>query len=203
MTILSAETLTNALDLIEASATVVETTAALGCAPKSKIIFAWLKASEAAGEFDPPPSPESPWCITWRDKLEFFHLHYREAVANGRANRAVGSPPIRAELEERLAAKRAGRAAAVEPSMVEQQLPPRLIVEHVTAPAVLLDPPAPPPRPSYAYKPPPIDGTHPEQGPPQEGRFVVATHRYSKAERQAGKPQVTERGLRPVQHKPD
>ena len=60
------------LDLIADGATVPETTAAIGGAPKSKIIFAWLADSEAAGEFDPPPEPDSKWCIEWRGKLEWF-----------------------------------------------------------------------------------------------------------------------------------
>ena len=54
MTILCAERLVNALDLIAGGATVVEATTAIGGAPKSKIIFAWLKNSEAAGDFELP-----------------------------------------------------------------------------------------------------------------------------------------------------
>ena len=52
VTLLCAETLVNVLDLIADGASVVETTAAIGGSPKSKIIFVWLADSADAGEFD-------------------------------------------------------------------------------------------------------------------------------------------------------
>jgi hypothetical protein len=178
----------NVLDLISDGATVVETTTAIGGAPKSKIIFSWLNDSAAAGEFDARPTPESPWCIDWRGSLDWFHLHYRTAVIDGKEIRRVRKSPLRAELEQRLAAKRA--APPVIP--VEAPTPtPRMV-----APPSVYDAPAPPPRPAYAYRrPPPLDTTN-GQGPPSEGRFVVATHRYSLDERRGGKPEVTEQGIR-------
>jgi hypothetical protein len=107
MTILSADTLLNALDLIADGVTVVETTTAIGGAPKSKIIFTWLKDSEAAGDFESPPDAASPYCVTWRENLNWFHAHYRDAVIDGKEIRRVRRSPLRAELETRLALKRA------------------------------------------------------------------------------------------------
>lgn len=199
MTILSPETLANVIELIEAGATVAETTTAVGGAPRSKIIFAWLKSSEAAAEFDARPDASSPWCITRGERLEFFHVLYREAVANGRATRSMRSPPIRRELEARVAAKRAGRVATVEPSMAEQQAPPKMIIEHVTVAPVIEPPPAPRPRPrpAYAYKSPRIEGTHGESGPPSEGRFTMAADRpKSKNERRAGTVEIVDGGIK-------
>jgi len=195
MTILCPEALTNLLDLIEDGASVVEASAAIGCAPKSKIVFAWLKASEEAGEFEPPPV--APWAVMRGDKSEWFHIAYRAAVANGRANRAMRSPAIRRELEERVEARRAGRAPAVEPSMAEQQAPPAMIIEHARRDAVVLDPKPPAPRPSYAYRAPPLDAVHGENGPPLEGRFSMVRDRpKSQRERQAGLPEITDLGVK-------
>lgn len=195
MTLLCAESLLNVLDLIADGATVVEATTAIGGAPKSKIIFAWLANSEAAGEFDPPPDPESTWCITWRDKLEWFHLHYRTAAADGKEVRKARRSPLRAELEARLAAKRV------------QPKPAAAVVTRETIPVHAPDPPEvyPPtydasgyvaPRPSYAYRSKPLDAVNTSNGPPDEGRFTVATQRYSLAERRAGKPEVTDAGIK-------
>lgn len=198
MTILSPQILENVLDLIGSGASVAETTAAIGAAPKSKIIFAWLKASEDAGEFGARPDATSPWCIA-RGELppEWFHILYRQAVADGRVTRSIRTPPIRRELEERVAAKRAGRAPAVEPSMVEQHASPKMIIEHVTVAPVMLDPPPPKPRPSYAYRAPRIEGVHGEQGPPSEGRFSITADRpKSKAERRAGTTEFSDAGIK-------
>ena len=196
MTILSADTLLNVLDLIADGATVVETTTAIGGAPKSKIIFAWLADSEAAGEFDPPPDPDSQWCLEWSGSLDWFHVHYRTAVADGKNMRAIRKSPIRADLEARLAAKRASAKPAPKENTPQ---PPRMVVDHVRQPPVIeTQPPAPPPRPAYAYRrAPPIDGTQGLNGPPLEGRFSVAAYRpKSKRERQSGLPEVTEQGIR-------
>jgi hypothetical protein len=187
VTILSPQTLLNVLDLMADGCTVVETTTAIGGAPKSKIIFAWLADSESAGEFDPPPSESSPWCITWRDKLEWFHLHYRVAVADGKEVRKARKSPLRAELEQRLAAKRAAPPAKV------SHMPPTPTPRMVAPPSVY-DAPAPPPRPAYAYRRP-LDAVNTNHGPPEEGRFTVATHRYSLDERRGGKPEVTDAGI--------
>jgi hypothetical protein len=187
-----------ALDLIESGASVVETTAAIGAAPKSKIIFQWIKTSEDAGEFGARPDASSPWCITRGDRLEWFHVLYRQALADGRVTRSIRVPPIRRDLEARLAAKRAGQVATVEPSMVEQHAPPKMIIEHVTvAPVVEPPPPAPRPRPSYAYRPPAIEGVHDENGPPLEGRFSMTADRpKSKAERRAGTIEFSDAGIK-------
>lgn len=212
MTILNPQTLVNFLDLIADGAFVSEASAAIGCAPKSKTVFGWLKNSETAGEFDPPPDAASPWCVTWRDKPDWLHVHYRTAVADGRAVRAMRSPiradledrlaaranlpvrpssSLRADLEERLAAKREGRAIV--------QPPP---VPRIAMPPTALDaPPSPPPkvvraRPSYAFRAPALDTTN-ASGPPSEGRFsVVADRPKSKRELQSGLPEVTDLGVR-------
>jgi hypothetical protein len=106
------------------------------------------------------------------------------------------TPPIRRELEERVAAKRHGRAAMVEPSMAERHAPPRMIVEHVTQAAVI-EPPPPRVRPAYAYKAPPLDGVQRESGPPQEGRFSMTADRpKSQRERQAGTIEFSDEGIR-------
>lgn len=203
MTILCADSLVNVLDLIADGATVAEATTAIGGAPKSKIIFAWLADSQAAGEFDPPPDPESKWCITWRDKIEWFHIAYREAVADGREIRKVRRSPLRAELEARLAAKR----VQPKPAVVSREpwppvydatgyVKPAPVYDHVRQEPINLDPPAPP-RPSYAYRrPPPLDAVNTRQGPPEEGRFSISRHVVSRAERKAGKPEVTEQGIK-------
>lgn len=202
MTILSPQTLLHILDLKEAGATTVETTAAIGAAPKSKIIFTWLRASEAAAEFDPPPDPSSPWCLTWGDKLDFFHLHFLAAKEGGRITRSIRVPPIRrevverlaakravepspsplrAELEERLAAKRAGQVANVEPSITEQQLPPEKIIERFRVSAV---------------KARPLDTVN-ANGPPEAGRFLmVADKPKTKEQRRAGTVEITDFGVR-------
>ena len=189
MTLLCAESLVNVLDLIADGASVVETTAAIGGAPKSKIIFVWLADSADAGEFDARPDPESKWCVTWHDKPEWFHIAYREAQAEGRELRSKRKTPLRAELEELLARKRkASENIAPAP-------PPRPPRDDVRTP-VMVDKPTPP-RPSYAYRrAAPLDATNTRNGPPEEGRFTVATHSYSRAERQAGKPSITDEGIR-------
>jgi hypothetical protein len=184
----------NVLDLIADGCTVVEATAAIGGAPKSKIIFAWLKDSEEAGEFDPPPSESDPWCIVWRDKLEFFHLHYRDAVIDGKEIRKHRRSPLRAELEQRLAAKRAPAPAQLrEPVGID----PAMKVDHVAqAPVVILDTPKPE-RPAYAYRRPPrINVEDKPQGPPEEGRFSVSRHVVSRTEARAGTIELTDQGIR-------
>lgn len=192
MTLLSPQTLLNVLDLIADGCTVVEATAAIGGAPKSKIIFAWLKDSEEAGEFDPPPSESEPWCIVWRDKLEFFHLHYRDAVIDGKEIRKHRRSPLRAELEQRLAAKRAPAPAQLgEPAGID----PAMKVDHVTQAPVILDTPKPD-RPAYAYRrPPPLDAVNNPHGPP-EGGFRVSRHVVSQSERRAGTVEITDTGIR-------
>jgi hypothetical protein len=197
MTILSPEVLSNVLDLIESGASVVETTAAIGAAPKSKIIFQWVSASRDAGEFGASPDASSPFCIVRGESPpEWFHILFEQAKADGRVTRSIRTPPIRRELEERVAAKRHGRAAMVEPSPTELHRPPRLIVEHVTSSPVSIDPPAPKARPSYAYRAPPLDTVN-ANGPPSEGRFLVASDRpKSKAERRAGTIELTDAGIK-------
>jgi hypothetical protein len=180
MTILSADTLLNVLDLIADGASVVETTAAIGGSRKSKIIFKWLKDSEAAAdEFE-----GEAWLVTWRDSEDFFHNHYRNAVIDGRELRAHRRTPLRAELEQRLAAKRAPAPAA----------PP--VYDRVVQAPIDLDPPTKPARPAYAYRrPPPLDAVNNPHGPP-EGGFRVSRHVVSRAEARAGTVEVTDQGVR-------
>jgi hypothetical protein len=197
MTILSADTLLDVLNLIADGASVVEATAAIGASPKSKIIFAWLADSADAGEFDASPDPESPWAFEWNGKLDWFHLHYRNAQEHGRELRSKRKTPLRAELEELLARKR--RASENIPLASSPPPPhhtPALVVDHVKVDPVMIDKPTPP-RPSYAYRrAPPLDAVNTPAGPPPEGRFTVATHSYSRAERQAGKPSITDEGIK-------
>lgn len=198
MTILSPQILETVIDLIESGANLTMTTAAIGAKSKnSKVIFGWIKKSEAAGEFDARPDPLSPWCIM-RGELppEWFHTLYHAAIANARATRAVRVPPIRAELQARLDARRAGRAANVAPSVAEQQAGPRLVIDHYTSAPVALNPP-PPPKPRPSNVTPRIDGVHGDQGPPLEGRFSMSADRpKSKAERRAGTIEITDTGIR-------
>jgi len=199
MTILSPDTLVNVLDLIADGCTVAEATTAIGGASKSKIIFAWLADSETAGEFDPPPDPESKWCITWRDKLEWFHLHYRDAMIDGKEIRRVRRSPLRAKLETRLALKRAAPPPRPAAPVVSREptpaLPPDAYDQHGYVAEG--DRPAPRPRPSYAYRrAPPLDAVNNQNGPPTEGRFSVSRHVVSRAERRAGKPEVTDQGIK-------
>ena len=197
MTILSDDTLRNVIELAEAGVSTVEITAAIGCAPKSKIIFQWVAASRDLGAFDARPDAASPWCIMHGDKLEWFHVLFEEAKAGGRfarSTRSTRSTPIRRELEERLAAKRAGRVPMVEPSMVEQQAPPKMIIEHVTQAPVMLDPPPPKRTPLRAT--PSIEGVHGENGPPLEGRFTMQTQTISHATRRAGTISFNETGIK-------
>ena len=102
---------------------------------------------------------------------------------------------MRAELENRLAVKRA------------QPKPAAVAVARETIPVHAPDPPEvyPPtydqrgyvrPRPSYAYRSKPLDAVNTHNGPPEEGRFTVSTQRYSLAERRAGKPEVTDQGIK-------
>jgi len=188
MTILSPETLENVLDLIGDGATVVEVTAAVGLAPKSKSIFGWLRDSEDAAEFGVLPDPENRWCLTRGDRCEFFHILFAEAKEAGRVARAGRVSPLRADLEARLAQKREKIAVHVAPTMVEQQAPPRVIVERATRAPVIPDPPPPPPkpRPSYALRrAPPLDTQNREA--PSEGRFSMTHDRpKSEAQRKAG-----------------
>jgi hypothetical protein len=196
MTLLCAESLVNVLDLIADGASVVETTAAIGASPKSKIIFTLLADSADAGEFDARPDPESKWCVTWHDKPEWFHLHYRDAQEQGRELRSKRKTPLRTELEELLARKRqASENIALATPPAPPHYTPPLVVDHVKVDPVMVDKPASP-RPSYAYRrPPPLDTVN-GNGPPEEGRFTVATHSYSRAERQAGKPSITDEGIK-------
>lgn len=196
MTILSPQTLLNVLDLVAEGATLVETTTAIGGAPKSKIIFSWLNDSADAGEFDATPSPESPWCVMWRDRLEWFHIAYQQAALSGKEARAARKSPMRAELEQLLEAKR----RATPPK--SQNTPPVF-----NQAGIVLDPPplvsrepaqssapAPCTRPAYAYRKP-LDTVN-GQGPPMEGRFTVSTHSYSLAERRGGTVSVTDDGIK-------
>ena len=198
MTILSPDVLRNVIELAEAGASTVEITAAIGCAPKSKIIFQWVAASRDLGAFDARPDAASPWCIMHGDKLEWFHVLFEEAKAGGRfarSTRSTRSTPIRRELEERVAARRDGRVPMVEPSMVEQHATPKMIIEHVTQAPVMLDPPPPKPRPSAA-RAPSIEGVHSDTGPPLEGRFTMQTQTISRATRRAGTVEITEGGIK-------
>jgi len=196
--ILSPEALTNFIDLIADGASVSEASTAIGCSPKSKIAFLWLKSSEEAADFDAPPAESEPWCIVRDGTPQWFHLAYREAVTAGRVARSIRRTPIRAELTARLKAKRVGQTATVEPSLTEQHAPPRMVIERVTAAPVILDPPppAPRPRPCYAYRAPPLDTVN-ANGPPQEGRFSMTADRpRSKAERRAGTIELTDAGIK-------
>jgi hypothetical protein len=187
MTILSADTLLNVLDLIADGASVVETTAAIGGSPKSKIIFKWIKDSEAAAdEFE-----GEAWLVTWREARDFFHNHYRNAVIDGKEIRAHRRTPLRAELEQRLAAK---RAPAPAPSLTEIKPP---VYDRVVQAPIDLDPPTKPARPAYAYRRPPrINVEDKPQGPPEEGRFSVSRHVVSRAEARAGTIELTDQGIR-------
>jgi hypothetical protein len=202
VTILCAETLVNFLDLIAEGASTVEASSAIGCAPKSKIVFSWLNDSEAASEFGSPPDESSPWCVMWNEKLDWLHFHYRTAKEHGRETRALRVPPIRADLEEKLADLKTRRAAEGKSiSRTSENRPARIPM----VPVMLPDPPAPPasypsappPRPSYAFvRAPRLDGEDREFGPPPAGRFTMATKSYSQEERQAGLPEITETGIR-------
>ena len=194
MTILSPQVLTTVLDLIESGASVVETTAAIGCAPKSKVIFKWVADSAAMGEFGARPDAASPWCIVrGENPPEWFHVLYEKAKADGRVTRSIRVTPMRADLEARLAAKRGERA----PATVALHVPPRLIVEHVTSAPVPVEPP-PAPRPRPVKRPAPsIEGHHDENGPPSEGRFSMCRDRIkSQNERRAGTIEITDQGIK-------
>jgi hypothetical protein len=197
MTILCADTLLNLIDLIADGVTVTEASRAVGCSPKSKVVFKWLSDSESAGEFGARPDAASPWCITRGERdPEFFHILYREAVIAGRVARSIRRTPIRAELEAKLRAKR------MEPPKQPGYVPPRVQVfkpsDEPTNPVTRDLPAPPPPRPSYAYKKAPaLDGVQRESGPPLDGRFSVVSDRpKSLQERRAGKVEITDLGVR-------
>jgi hypothetical protein len=203
--ILSPEALTNFIDLISDGVSVSEATIAIGGSPRSKIAFKWLADSEMAADFDAPPAVSEPWCIVRDGTPQWFHLAYRQAVIDGRNARSIRRTPIRAELEQRLRTKRGEqpkppgylppRVMVGKPS--DEPPGPRMIVDHVTQAPVILDPPPPRPRPSYAYRAPPLDGVQRESGPPQEGRFVMTADRpKSQRERQAGTVEITDQGIR-------
>ncbi len=184
MTLLCTETLVSVLNLIADGASVVETTAAIGGSPKSKIIFKWIKDSEAAAD----ALEGEAWLVTWRDTEDFFHNHYRNAVIDGKEIRAHRRTPLRAELEQRLAAKRAPAL-----SLTEKEPP---VYDRVVQAPIDLDPPKPD-RPAYAYRRPPrINVEDKPHGPPEEGRFSVSRHVVSRAEARAGTVEVTDRGIR-------
>jgi hypothetical protein len=200
VTILSPESLTAILDVISSGASTVEASAAIGAAPKSKIVFSWLADSADSGEFDASPDPESTWAFEWNGKLDWFHLHYRDAQEQGRVTRSLRTTPMRAELEQRLAAKRQAKI-----SRTSENIPPAppphytlpLVVDHAKVDPVMVEKPRPPTRPSYAFRrAPPLDVVNDQNGPPSEGRFTMATQRISKAERQAGLPSVTDEGIK-------
>jgi hypothetical protein len=211
MTILSTESLINFLDLIADGASVVEATTAIGGAPKSKIAFAWIADSEAASEFGSPPDPASKWTLEWNGSVDWFDMHYRTAREDGRVVRTIRKSPIRADLEKRLAVKRAtvSNAPVYSDIPIRADLEERLAAKRAGAAPVMVAPPPPPnpnvvrvppnpiPRPSYAFKrAAPIDGAQGEFGPPTLGRFTVATKRYSQAERLAGTVSVSDEGLK-------
>ncbi len=191
MTVLSPQTLSNLLSLIESGESVSDASRGIGLAPGSKSVFGWLSDAEReqTDTFDVVPDPKSKWCIEWNGKLDWLHFHYAKARVDGRANRAMHSPPIRLELEERVAARLEHRIPIVEPSPIEQHLSPEALIERVRARAVVEPPPPAPPRarPSYAIKrAPPLETTN-ANGPPEEGRFSMCSDRpKSKNERRAG-----------------
>jgi hypothetical protein len=197
MTVLSSETLLNFLDLVAGGASTADASMAVGYSPGSKSIYGYLKKSEDAGEFDARPDPLSPWSIEWNGKLDWLHIHYRQAVADGRGNRAVRLPPIRLEMEERIAAKRENRIAVVAPTMIEQRMPPESMIEIARA---RFTPPSPSPappreRPSYAFRSKPLDAVDVE--PPSEGRFLMTADRpKTVAERRANTVEITDLGIR-------
>jgi hypothetical protein len=185
----------NFLDLIADGASTVEASSAIGCAPKSKIVFSWLNDSDAASEFGSVPDPSSPWCVMWNENLGWFHEHYRTAKEHGRETRALRVPPIRADLEEKLADLKTRRAAEGKAINTRTIMTPVMLPDPPAPPQS--HPSAPPPRPSYAFvRAPRLDGEDREQGPPQTGRFVMATKSYSLDERRGGKPEITETGIR-------
>ena len=197
--ILSPEALTNFIDLIADGVSVGEATIAIGGSPRSKIAFKWLADSEMAAEFDARPAVTEAWCIVRDGTPQWFHIAYREAVAAGRNARSIRRGPIRAELEQRLRAKR------IEPPKPPGYLPPRVQVfkpsdepANSFTPDLPAPPPPPPrPRPSYAYRAPPLDGVQREGGPPQEGRFRMSGDRpKSLQERRAGTIEITDTGVR-------
>jgi len=195
MTVKSPEALALFIDLISDGVSVSEATTAIGGSPKSKIVFLWLKESEQASDFETPPAVSEPWCIVRDGTPQWFHTAYHAAVIAGRVARSIRRTPIRADLEQRLRAKR------IEPPKPAGYTPPRVQVfkpsdEPVNP--VTRDLPAPlPPRPAYAYKKAPaLDGVQREGGPPQEGRFTMQTQRISEATRRAGTVEVTDQGIR-------
>ncbi len=183
MTILSPDALLNVLDLISDGSSVNEATIAIGGSPKSKIVFAWLKDSEAAAdEFE-----GEAWLVTWRDTEKFFHDHYADAQIDGRELRAHRRTPLREELEQRLAAKRA-------PAPARETIP--VVYDRVVQAPIDLDPAPKPDRPAYAYRrPPPLDAVNNPHGPP-EGGFRVSRHVVSRAEARAGTIELTDQGIR-------
>lgn len=201
MTILSPQILLHVIELAEAGASIAETTTAIGASKNSKIIFKWIADSAEAGEFGARPDPNSPWCITRGDRCEWFHILLQEARATARAERAATIPPIRADLEARLRAKRSERPADARPTPTEQQLPARTIVELAIERTALADvqPPPPPPKtiPPYAYRSgKPLDTVNAD-GPPFDGRFTVAADRpKSQEQRRRVGVEITDLGVR-------
>lgn len=221
--VLSKDNLISFLDLIADGATVAAASEAIGCNVGSKSAYGWLAASEsAAGELgEILPSEDSPFCIEWGGHdLEFFHICYRQAVEFGKAARAGRPSPLRAELEQRLAAKRSEPPRAPmlpprvqvfrpddEPGVVshERHLGPvsrtndspgqRLVIDHVTQAPIAPPTPAPKARPAYAYKAQPLDKSGYTEPPPSEGRFSVSRHVVRDAERRAGTVELTDSGV--------
>lgn len=198
MTILSKQALVDLLDLIADGATVQGASAAIGCAPKSKSVFGWLADSEAAGEFGAKPDPDSVFTLTWGEREpEWFHLLYIQAVADGKAARASRKSPLQQELEARLAAKRAEQHKPSPPPHIQvfraddEPAQPRVVQAPIAPPP----PPAPKPRPAYAYQSRPLDRSGYTEQPPSEGRFSVARHVTSAAERLAGTVEITDSGI--------
>ena len=193
MTILSPETLVDFLDLIAAGHSVNEATVGIGAMPKSKIVYKWMADSEkAADEFE-----GEAWLVTWRDKEEFFHVHYADAVMAGIEIRANRRTPLREDLEAQLEAIRAKKPKR-DPQAGHREVETIPVVyDRVVQAPINLDPAAPKPdRPAYAYRrPPPLDAVNNPHGPP-EGGFRVARHVVSRAEARAGTVEITDRGVR-------
>jgi hypothetical protein len=193
--ILSLEALTNFIDLISDGVSVSEASVAIGAAPHSKIAFKWISDSAAAMGDDPRPDPLSPWCIVRDETPQWFHEAYKQAVIAGRVARSIRRTPVRADLEARLRAKK------LEQPKQPGYVPPRVMIgkpsDEPTDPVARDLPPPPKPRPSYALRAKPLDGAQRGEGPPQEGRFLmVADKPKSLQERRAGKPEITELGVR-------
>jgi hypothetical protein len=217
MTLLSHETLIGFLDLIaEEGATVAEASAAIGASEKSKIVYKWIADSEAAGEFGARPDPNSPYCVEWNGRpLEWLHVLFAEAVAAGKIARKDHRSALRADLESKLSARRKVTATVdkIAPPRIEifrpdapsnsirettpddpAQHEPRVTVDVARRECIPVATPASD-RPSYAYRAKPLDASNGGE-PPAEGRFSVARHVVSQAERRAGTVSFDDTGIK-------